>query len=113
MKGQPAAESICQDERVAYKSRSSDSMAEDVEHVVPVVGKSKRMDDGVELDDRNRENKGSQDANHVEQGRPSGGRLPGHCKNTATRMDKEGQDRGNEEGSRKKGKERPDIEHLG
>ncbi len=51
MQHEPAAEDIYRCERVLYEWVAQDRVAEDVEHVVSVVGEGKRVDERVKVDD--------------------------------------------------------------
>lgn len=95
---EPAAEDVDRCEHVLYKWVTQDRVAEDIEHVVPVVGEGKRMDERVEVDDAETERDG-------EEG-PSESAGSGEVRSEG------GDDDRKEEGEGEEGYKRPKVEHL-
>lgn len=57
---EPTAENVYWCKRVLYQWVAQDRVSKDVEHVMPVVGQGKRMDERVEVDDADAERDGEE-----------------------------------------------------
>lgn len=110
----PPAERVGRDEHIPDPARAADGVAEDVEHVMPVIGEGKGVDDCVESDDCEGQDGGQGRIERVGDERGSAcvcveyGRAVGGGPYLIQR----GDDSWDNEWEGEKGEERPDIKHL-
>ena len=95
----PSAHNIYQDSKILYP-RVAEKNAEDVEHVMAIVGKRKRMNDGVVTDYHQHGCNRSTDHSPTRVDMKGG--WPYNCEDNVTTEKRPGEE----------GKVRPDVDHL-